>query len=150
MPTVLDPLASEAAQLRELRLLFQGGPVNVVGGQGRKLLLPQSIVGLLDEILKNIQAGKAVSIVPEHQELSTQRAANLLGVSRPFLVRLLAEDKIPFHLVGSHRRVYLQDVLAYKARRDKARHASIVRMARMEVEAGTYDKVILPDGAEDR
>jgi excisionase family DNA binding protein len=108
------------------------------------------VVGLLDEILKNMQAGKAVSIVPEHQELTTQRAANVLGVSRPFLVRLLEEDKLPFHMVGSHRRVYLKDVLAYKAKRDKERHASIVRMARMEKKDGTYDRVVLPPGAEDR
>lgn len=94
-----------------------------------------------------MQAGDAVSIVPEHQDLTTQRAANMLGVSRPFMVRLLEEDK---HMAGSHRRVYLKDVLAYKARRDKERHASIVRMARMESKAGTYDKVALPAGAEER
>jgi len=112
--------------------------------------LPPPVAGLLDEILKNMQAGNAVSIVPEHQELTTQRAANMLGVSRPFMVRLLEEDKLRFHMAGSHRRVYLKDVLAYKARRDKERHASIVRMARMESKAGTYDKVALPADAEER
>lgn len=97
-----------------------------------------------------MQAGDAVSIVPEHQDLTTQRAANMLGVSRPFMVRLLEEDKLRFHMAGSHRRVYLKDVLAYKARRDKDRHASIVRTARMESKAGTYDKVALPADAEER
>lgn len=150
MTAVLHPSASETAQLRELRQLVKQGPVNVVGAKGRKVQLPRPVVGLLDEILKNLQAGKAVSIVPEHQELTTQRAANLLGVSRPFMVRLLEEDKLPFHMVGSHRRVYLKDVLSFKAKRDKERHASIVRMARMEKKAGTYDKVVLPPGAEDR
>ena len=122
----------------------------MVGAKGRKVPLPPPVAGLLDEILKNMQAGDAVSIVPEHQELTTQRAANMLGVSRPFMVRLLEEDKLRFHMAGSHRRVYLKDVLAYKARRDKERHASIVRMARMESKAGTYDKVALPAGAEER
>lgn len=79
-----------------------------------------------------MQAGKAVSVVSEHQELTTQRVANMLGASHPFLVRLLEEDSLPFYMVGSHRRVYLKDVLAYKARRDKRRHAAIVRMARVE------------------
>lgn len=150
MSTVLNPSASDTAQLRELRQLVKQGPVNVVGAKGRKVPLPRPVVGLLDEILKNMQAGKAVSIVPEHQQLTTQRAANLLGVSRPFMVRLLEEGKLPFHMVGSHRRVYLKDLLAYKTCRDKERHDSIVRMARMEMKAGTYDKVVLPEGAEER
>ena len=97
-----------------------------------------------------MQVGKAVSIVPEHQQLTTQRAANLLGVSRPFMVRLVEEGNLPFHMVGSHRRVYLKDLLAYRKRRDEERHDSINRMARMEMEAGTYDKVALPEGAQER
>ena len=141
---------SESAQLRELRHLVKQGSVQVVGAKGRKMPLPQPVVGLLDEILKNLQAGKKVSVVPEHQELTTQRAANMLGVSRPFMVRLLEEGNLPFHMVGSHRRVYLKDVVTYKTRRDKERHASIIRMARMEKKAGTYDKVVLPAGAEER
>ena len=123
----------------------------MAGEKGRKLPLPGVVAGLLDEILKNMRAGKAVSIVPEHQQLATQRAAaNLLGVSRPFLVRLLEEGKLPFHMTGSHRRVYLKDLLAYKTRRDKERHDSNVRMARMAMEAGMYDRVVLPEGAEER
>ena len=76
----------ETTQIRELRQLVQAGPVNVVGGKGRKVPLPGAVADLLDEILKNIQAGKAVCIVPEHQHLTIQRAANLLGVSRPFMI----------------------------------------------------------------
>jgi hypothetical protein len=53
-------------------------------------------------------------------------------------------------VVGSHRRVYLKDLLAYQKRRDAERHDPINRMARMELEAGTYDKVVLPKGAEER
>jgi excisionase family DNA binding protein len=99
--------------------------------------------------LKNLQAGKAISIVPEHQQLTTQRAANILGVSRPFLVGILEQGQIPFHMVGSHRRIYLRDLLSYKRERDAARHDAINRMTKTEIEAGTYDKVLLPDGAED-
>jgi len=138
------------AQIRDLRRLVQAGPVKVVGIHGRKAELPCTVAGLLDQILKNLQAGKAVTIVAEPQQLTTQRAANLLGVSRPFMVRLLEEGKLPFHMVGSHRRVHLKDVLAYRKRRDRERHSAINRMARMELAAGTYDKVILPEGAEER
>ena len=154
MSTITDtPIGTssrENTQIRAIRQLVQAGAVNVVGAKGRKVPLPGVVAGLLDEILKNMQAGKGVSIVPEHQQLTTQRAANLLGVSRPFLVRLLEEGKLSFHMVDSHRRVYLKDLLAYKKRRDEERHDAIVRMARMEMEAGTYDKVFLPEGSEER
>jgi excisionase family DNA binding protein len=96
-----------------------------------------------------LQAGKGISIVPEHQQLTTQRAADILGVSRPFLVGLLESGQIPFHMVGSYRRIYLRDLLDYKRQRDQARHEAINNMARADMEAGTYDKVVLPDGAED-
>ena len=142
--------SKQSTQIQALRQLVQSGSVNVVGAKGRKVPLPSVVVGLLDEILKNMQAGKAVTIVPEHQQLTSQRAANLLGVSRPFMVRLLEEGKLEFHMVGSHRRVYLKDLLAYKKRRDEERHDAILRMARMEMDAGTYDKVVLPEGAEER
>jgi excisionase family DNA binding protein len=142
--------ANAVAQIRTLRQMVQEGSVKVVGAKGRKAELPGAVAGLLDEILKNMQAGKAVSIVAEHQPLTTQRAANYLGVSRPFMVRLLEEGKLPFHMVGSHRRIYLKHVLAYQKRRDKERHDAINRMARMELAEGTYDKVVLPEGAEER
>ncbi len=141
---------SEHTQIRALRRLVQEGEVKLLAPDGRAVNLPSAVRGLLDEILKNMLAGKAVSIVPEHQQLTTQRAANLLGVSRPFMVRLLEQGELPFHMVGSHRRVYLKDLQTYKKRRDEQRHESINRMARMELEAGTYDKVVLPEGAEER
>src|ERR1022692_2129316 len=102
--------SKERTQIRALRQLVLEGSIKLVGAKGRRAELPGAVVGLLDEILKNMQAGKTVSIVPEHQQLTTQRAANLLGVSRPFMVRLLEEGKLPFHMVGSHRRVYLADL----------------------------------------
>lgn len=96
-----------------------------------------------------MEAGKTVSVVAEHHELTTQRAANILGVSRPFLVHLLEDGQLPFHRVGSHRRVYLADLLEFKAKRDRARRAAIKRLAREDMAAGTYDTVILPAGAQD-
>jgi excisionase family DNA binding protein len=141
--------AAEAAEVRKLRQLVQEGPAKLVSPDGREIELPETVHDLLLVILKNLQEGKAISIVPEHQQLTTQRAANILGVSRPFLVNLLEDEEIPFHMVGSHRRIYLRDLLAYKQRRDAARHDAINRMAREELKAGTYDKVILPEAAED-
>ena len=153
MASVLtDPISIPAAQegqIRELRRLVQSGGAKLVGPDGRQIPLPEPVHDLLLMILKNLQAGKAISIVPEHQQLTTQRAANILGVSRPFLVGLVEKGEIPFHMVGSHRRIYLRDLLDYKRRRDSARHEAINNIARAEMEAGTYDKVVLPEGAED-
>lgn len=147
-----DPISIPAAQegqIRDLRRLIQSGGAKLVGPDGHQVPLPEPVHDLLLLILKNLQAGKAISILPEHQQLTTQRAANILGVSRPFLVSLVEKGEIPFHMVGSHRRIYLRDLMKYKRRRDSARHDAINNMARTEIEAGTYDKVVLPEGAED-
>ena len=152
MSTVLDPISVPSAlegQIRELRRMIQSGGAKLVGPNGHQIPLPEPVHDLLLLILKNLQAGKAVSVVPEHQQVTTQRAANILGVSRPFLVALVEKGEIPFHMVGSHRRIYLRDLMDYKRRRDSARHEAINNMARTEIEAATYDKVVLPEGAED-
>lgn len=151
-PYINEPVAipqTEEEQIAELRRLMQERSAKFVAPDGREIELPDTVRELILMILKNLQAGRAVSIVPEHQELTTQRAANILGMSRPFLVRLLEDGEIPFHMVGSHRRIYLRDLLAYKHRRDNARHDAINRLAKADLEAGAYDKVILPEGAED-
>jgi excisionase family DNA binding protein len=150
--TLADPVSipkTQAEQIRELRRFVQQGGAKLVASDGRQIEIPEPVHDLLLAILKNLQAGKAISIVPEHQQLTTQRAADILGVSRPFLVGLLESGQIPFHMVGSHRRIYLRDLLDYKRQRDQARHEAINNMARAEMEAGTYDNVVLPDGAED-
>ncbi len=72
--------------------------------------------------------------------MTSQESANFLGVSRQFLVRLLDEGKIPFHRAGTHRRVYLQDLIAFRKERDRRRHEAIGQMARDAVKDGVYDE----------
>lgn len=152
VPTLATPNSkptADANPFRTLRRLAQTSSAKIVGKGGESVAIPPTVRTLLAEIARNMEAGKAVSVVAEHHELTTQRAANILGVSRPFLVRLLEEGKLAFHMVGSHRRVYLSDLLEYKTKRDRARHEAIKRLAREDVAAGTYDTVILPEGAQD-
>jgi excisionase family DNA binding protein len=96
-------------------------------------------------VVARMQEGKAIAVMPIMEELTTKAASNFLGVSRQYLVRLLDEGKIQFHRTGTHRRIYLKDVLEFRKKRDSERHQSIKDLARKELSEGTYDDFVLPD-----
>lgn len=83
------------------------------------LKLPPKVLRLFADILGSLAQGKAVAIMPKELDVTTQEAAMFLNVSRPYLVRLLEEGKIPFHKVGTHRRIRFEDVVQYKERRQQ-------------------------------
>lgn len=79
-----------------------------------KIVIPVRALKLLGDILKSMSQGKPISIVPVATEVTTQKAAEILGCSRPYLVKLLEEGKIEYTKVGKHRRIMFEDVLKYK------------------------------------
>jgi excisionase family DNA binding protein len=111
-------LAAHLGERGELRLELRSD------GSNEELVLPAAAVRLLTRALAELGQGNAVTITPVHAELTSQQAADLLSVSRPYLVKLLDEGTIPSRKVGTHRRVLLEDLLAYKqefmARRQEA------------------------------
>jgi excisionase family DNA binding protein len=90
--------------------------------------LPASVFRLLLNILTQMSKGNAVSLIPIHAELSTQEAADLLNVSRPYLVKLLETKQMPYRKVGTHYRVLFQDLLTYKQQIDSKRLQTLEKL----------------------
>ena len=103
---------------------------------------------MLLQVKRIIEHHQVITLVPQDQKLTTQAAANLLGVSRPHLVSLIKSNQIPCTFAGKHRRVALNDLLGYMAKRDQERRGALNRLTRTVSEAGLYDKVYLPEGDE--
>lgn len=91
--------------------------------------MPAAAVGLLMDVLEVMAAGRGVSIIPENAELTTVQAAAIPNVSRPYLIKLLAEGATPYRKVGKHRRILVEDVMTYKNHIDEEREAVLDQLA---------------------
>lgn len=106
-----------------LRILGDGAAI--VSPNGERFEMPESLVRYLARAAEAVRQGRSVVLVPEKETLTTQEAADHLGVSRPFLVGLLEKGEIPFTMTGTHRRVLLGDLIRYRDHRDKARRQAL-------------------------
>jgi excisionase family DNA binding protein len=125
-PTEADALlARESSRLLATRELGRRTSVRIQllddGEEAEAVAVPSSALRLFLHLLTEMSRGNAVTLIPTHAELTTQQAADLLNVSRPYVVKLLDERKIPSRTVGKYRRVRFDDLMVYKRKDDEAR-----------------------------
>ncbi|BBK43503.1 excisionase [Allostella vacuolata] len=113
-------------------------PVAVIDAQGERVELPAALAAIIHRAAELVAEGRPVAIMPDDAVLSTQEAADLLNLSRQYLVRLVDAGEIPARKVGRHRRLRLADVLAFKTQRDARRMSALDRLSRLSEEAGGY------------
>lgn len=138
----------EMAQLQPLLDMAQrNNHPCLKGADGKEIPLPQPIFRALVKIVQDMRQGKAIVLFPEDETFTTQAAANYLGMSRQHLVTLLETGAIPFHRVGSHRRVSFMDLRAYARDRDKQRRANMSELFKRLRDEGQYDSEYRGEGA---
>jgi excisionase family DNA binding protein len=118
---------------------LQKASAKLVGRDGKSQVLPNNVYSFLCQLLADLTAGSSVTILENNALLTTMEASRMLGMSRQFFVNLLTKGEIPFIKVGTHRRIYARDLLAYKAKRDAARRKVLDDLARAEYDEGIYD-----------
>jgi excisionase family DNA binding protein len=107
-------------------------------GEADALVIPRPTAILFAQILGALAEGRGVQIIPKDLELTTQQAADMLNVSRPYLISLLESGQIPFRRVGRHRRVTFEAIMEYRRRDDAARRAAADGLAALSEELGLY------------
>lgn len=132
-------LESHSALAEALEQLHKEDPEIEIEETGEKIKIPLSALKLLAEILKATSQGQAISLLPIAAEMTTQAAADVLGCSRPHLVKLLEAGEIPFTKVGKHRRVKFEDVMTYKKQMKAKQEELLIKMMNADEASGLYD-----------
>jgi excisionase family DNA binding protein len=140
---------TEQRQVQALEKLLRDGVPALISPDGERIEFPGIVFEVLRTAVGFMSHGQTITLVPDDQVITTQRAANILGMSRPFFVKQLESGLMAHHRVGNQRRVYLRDVLKFAKKRDKERLAALDRLSRNALEAGLYDRNVFPKGGTD-
>ena len=136
----LDPSLIPADGIAKLATAFaQPGHVALIDSLGNRTEIPEEVFQHFARIVRLVAERRAVVLIPEDETFTTQAAANYLGVSRQHLVDLLESGQVPFHKVGSHRRIQFKDLLAFERLRDRSRRETLDRLAAQVDKAGLYN-----------
>ncbi len=146
----LEPVAAREqdkpnlAKLEDLLAHLEPGAetfrLRLVSPEGEEIELPEPVFRLLHQMVSELAQGNSVTIVPLHKVLTTQEAADILNVSRQYLVELLDAGALPFTKVGTHRRIRFGDLMAYKKQRDASRREGLSRLTKTSQKLGLYSK----------
>jgi excisionase family DNA binding protein len=135
-----------AELIAEMERQFRaGGSMTLTSASGQVVELPGELFDIVRQVSEILASGRGVTVAPHDTQLTTQEAADFLGISRPTLVKLLTEQRIPYGTVGRHRRVLLKDLVDYQARSRAERQAALRQLARTNQESGMLDLVYRPD-----
>ena len=140
---------TEHQQIENLERVLLLGIPTLVGASGKEVQLPAPVYEVLKRAVNLMAQGQAVTLVSHQKAITTQCAANILGVSRPFFIKLLETGAMPHHRVGNQRRIYLRDVLEFARKRDDERLAALDRLSRDAFESGLYDQDYFPQNGSD-
>lgn len=147
----MTPVSAPAEQHEEVVALFhlldrlardRGATVcRVVGPGGESMPIPDTVLFALERVTELLGRGDAITVVPVGKALTTQQAADILNVSRQYLVRLLDERRIPCTKTGKHRRVLVTDLIAFKRERDRERRAALDKLTTLSEELAGYSEL---------
>ena len=146
--SVLDPVVPDRADIDQARAAVEAlakleprAAEIAIEDAGHRMhaVLPVAAVRLLQDLLREMAQGHAISLVPTHAELTTQQAADAINVSRPFLVKLLETGALPHRKVGTHRRIRFDDLMRYKHAIDSQRLETLKKLTEASEDLGLYD-----------
>ncbi len=132
--------AQDQRDIHDLYSKLRAVEAKLVGPDGKTQVLPGNLYSFLCRLLADLKDGQSVTLLQSEATLTTVEAAKLLGVSRQFLIQEIEKGKIPHHMVGTHRRLYARDTLAYKGNRDAGRRKMLDDLASAEYQEGLYSR----------
>lgn len=139
VPALERSAAARVASLLLSRSTKQHGTFQVINADGERLDLPDSLTDIMYRAAELLADGRPVTVLPDEEMLSTQAAADILNISRQYLVRLVDTGELAGEKVGSHRRLRAGDVAAFKAVRDAKRTSALDRLSALSEDAGGYE-----------
>ncbi|MEH2313225.1 MAG: helix-turn-helix domain-containing protein [Nostoc sp.] len=135
---IIEAEAEGTKQLEHI-LNQENNQLKLVAANGEEMTIPDSVFHVLRQVVQAMASGKNVSIVTFNPELTTQQAADLLNVSRPYLIKLLEQGELPYIMVGTHRRVKFEDLKKYKQQKDTKRRQLLDELIAESQELGFYE-----------
>ena len=146
-PSAVDVIRGDETELAQIAHIGEllpftagvGAVALLLGPKGERLPLPEPMYRVLRDAVDILGRGDAIIVGSLHQMLTTTEAADLLGVSRQYLTRLIDRGDLNREMVGRHRRLRLGDVLAYKAKRSVDRREALAEMSALDIELGAYE-----------